>query len=466
VTKLQVVVLAAGKGTRMKSARPKVLHLLAGRTVLDHVLAAVEPLGAESTTLVIGHGGDDVRAALASKPQLQFVSQSPQLGTGHALMQAEPQLRGKTGTLLLLHANVPLISTGTLNRLVERHRSTRAAMTLLTSSVDDPYGYERVVRDPQGQVTRIVEEREASGPERSIREVSSGIYCFDLAQVLDLLKALAADAPQGEYYLTDLAPLCRRRSLKVETLQLDSAAELRGVATRVDVADLTAILRARKNRELMLGGVTLEDPNVTYVDIDVSVGADTVIGPGVMLEGRTSVGERCRIHAGSRLTNATIGDGVVVLDRSIIVDSRVGANARIGPFSHIRPDSDVAEDAHVGNFVELKKTRLGRKSKANHLAYLGDAVIGDEVNVGAGTITCNYDGVNKHKTIIEDGVFIGSDSQLIAPVRIGKGAYVGAGSSITEDVEPDALAVARGRQTSKPGWASARRARLIAEKKS
>ena len=462
--KLHVVVLAAGKGTRMKSVRPKVLHLLAGRSVLDHVLGAVGPLGAESTTLVVGHGGDEVRAALASKPQLQFVSQSPLLGTGHALMQAEPLLRGKTGTVLLLHANVPLISTSTLNRLVERHRSTRAAMTLLTSSVEDPYGYERVVRDAQGQLTRIVEEREASGDEQSIREVSSGIYCFDLVPLLELLTAIAADAPQGEYYLTDLVPLCRRRSLKVATLQLSSAAELRGVTTRVDVADLSAILRARKNRELMLGGVTIEDPSATYVDMDVSVGADTVIGPGVLLEGRTSVGERCRIHAGSRLTNATLGNGIIVLDRSIIIDSRVASNARIGPFAHIRPDSDVAEDAHVGNFVELKKTRLGRRSKANHLAYLGDAVIGDDVNVGAGTITCNYDGVNKHKTIIEDGVFIGSDSQLIAPVTIGKGAYVGAGSSITEDVAPDALAVARGRQTTKPGWAAARRARLKAEK--
>ncbi len=462
--KLHVVVLAAGKGTRMKSVRPKVLHLLAGRTVLDHVLGAVDPLGAASTTLVIGHGGEEVRTALAGKPGLQFVSQSPQLGTGHALMQAEPLLRGNTGTVLLLHANVPLISTSTLNRLVERHRSARAAMTLLTATVDDSYGYERVVRDAQGQITRVVEEREVAGDEQAIREVSSGIYCFDLAPLLELLPALAADASQGEYYLTDLIPLCRRKSLKVETLQLDTASELRGVATRVDVADLTALMRARKNRELMLNGVTLEDPAATYIDMDVEVGADTVIGPGVLLEGRTTVGERCRIHTGARLTNATLGDGVIVLDRSIIVDSRVGANARIGPFAHIRPDSDVAEDAHVGNFVELKKTRLGRRSKANHLAYLGDAVIGDEVNVGAGTITCNYDGVNKHKTVIEDGVFIGSDSQLIAPVTIGKGAYVGAGSSITDDVAPDALAIARGRQSTKPGWASARRAQLLAEK--
>ena len=461
---LHVVVLAAGKGTRMKSARPTVLHQLAGRRVIDHVLGAVERLGAATTTLVVGYGGDEVRAALEGRAHLRFVSQSPQLGTGHALLQAEAELAGQSGALLLLHANLPLISAGTLMRLVEHHRTARASMTLLTASVDDPYGYGRVVRGSDSRVTRIVDERDASGDERAINEVASGIYCFEAGSIFGSLKALAADANQSDFYLTDLVPLVRRQRQSVETLQLDSAAELRGVTTRVDLADLTSILRARKNRELMLAGVTLEDPSATYIDADVTVGADTTIGPGVVLEGRTAIGERCRIHAGSRLTNAVVGDDVIVLDRTIVVDSRVGAGARLGPFSHVRPDSDIAADAHVGNFVELKKTRLGRKSKANHLAYLGDATIGDGVNVGAGTITCNYDGVNKHKTVIEDGVFIGSDSQLIAPVTIGKGAYVGAGSSITEDVPADALAVARGRQTNKPGWAASRRAQLKSEK--
>jgi bifunctional UDP-N-acetylglucosamine pyrophosphorylase/glucosamine-1-phosphate N-acetyltransferase len=285
-----------------------------------------------------------------------------------------------------------------------------------------------------------------------------------MAPLFPALKELAGDAPEGEFYLNDLLPIVRRQKGRVETLALESADELRGVETRLDLAALAAVFRARKNRELMLAGVTLEDPATTYVDLDVTVGSDTVIGPGVLLQGRTTIGERCRIHAGARLTNAAIADGVTVLDRSVIVDSRVASGAQIGPFSHLRPGSDVAEDAHVGNFVELKKTRLGRKSKANHLAYLGDATIGDNVNVGAGTITCNYDGVHKHKTIIEDGVFIGSDSQLIAPVTIGKGAYVGAGSSITQDVPPDALAVARGRQSNKPDWATRRRARLKSEK--
>jgi bifunctional UDP-N-acetylglucosamine pyrophosphorylase/glucosamine-1-phosphate N-acetyltransferase len=428
---LHVVVLAAGKGTRMKSARPTVLHLVAGRSVIDHVLNAVDRLNATGTILVVGSGGDAVRAALAGRPGLQFAAVTQQLGTGYTLLQAESLLPARSGTVLVLRANVPLVEAGTLLRLVEHHRSKGAALTLLTAEGDEP----------------------------------SGLYCFDLAPLFAALRALAADAAHDEFYLEDLIPLYRQQKRKIETLSLESADELRSVTTRIDVADLTAILRARKNRELMLAGVTLEDPATTYVDVDVTVGADTTIGPGVELQGRTSVGERCRIHAGARLTNATIGDQVTILDRTVIVDSRVANGAQIGPFAHIRPDSDIAEDARVGNFVELKKTSLGRRSKANHLAYLGDATIGEDVNVGAGTITCNYDGVKKHKTIIEDGVFIGSDSQLIAPVRIGKGAYVGAGSSITKDVPEDALAVARGRQETKPGWAATRRARSRSEKR-
>lgn len=454
---LHVVVLAAGKGTRMKSARPKVLHPLAGRPIIEHVLRTIDGLRAVSTVLVVGHGGDQVRAALGHRPDVEFVVQSPQLGTGHALLQAEPVLAGKSGTVLLLYADVPLLEAGTLERLLEHHHQTRAAATVLTAELDDPYGYGRIVRDADGRISRIVEERDASGAERAIREINSGIYAFDLAPLFAALHGLASDNAQGEYYLTDMVSIYRRQGQKVETLCLASAAELRGVNSRVDLAELTQVVRSRKNRQVMFDGVTLEDPAATYIDADVTVGADTVIGPGVILEGATSIGERCRIHAGVRLTNATIGDGVTVLDRSIIVDSRVAAGAQIGPFAHLRPGSDVAEDARVGNFVELKKTRLGRGSKANHLAYLGDATIGEHVNIGAGTITCNYDGEKKHPTVIDDGVFIGSDSQLIAPVRIGKGAYVAAGSSITEDVPADALAIARGRQENKPGWAATRR---------
>lgn len=453
------MILAAGKGTRMKSSRPKVLHELAGRPIIEHVLRTVDALHAKASVVVVGHGADNVRAALAARPALQFAVQSPQLGTGHALLQAEAALAGKSGTLLLVYADVPLLQPGTLTRLVEHHRATKAAATVLTMKLAEPYGYGRIVRDKKGQIARIVEERDASADHRKIHEVNSGLYCFDLKPLFGSLHELAADNAQGEYYLTDLVWIYRQRRLRVETLLLDSPAELRGVNSRVDLADLGATLRARKNRDVMFAGATLEDPATTYIDIDVTIGADTIVGPGVVLQGSTTIGEGCHILAGSRLTNATVGDRVTVLDHSVIAESRVGSGARIGPFAHIRPLSDIAEGAHVGNFVELKKTSMGRGAKANHLAYLGDATIGAGANIGAGTITCNYDGVSKHPTVIEDGAFIGSDSQLIAPVRIGAGAYVAAGSSITKDVPADALAVARAHQQNRPGWAAARRAK-------
>jgi bifunctional UDP-N-acetylglucosamine pyrophosphorylase / glucosamine-1-phosphate N-acetyltransferase len=463
---LHIVVLAAGKGTRMKSSRPKVLHPLVGRPLIEHLLRTADELQAERTILVVGHGADDVRAALAHRPALEFVTQSPQLGTGHALLQTESLLADKKGTVLLLYGDVPLLTAATLGRLIGAHRHARAVATVLTTELADPYGYGRIVRDFSGRIARIVEERDASSEEREITEVNSGIYCFELAPLFESLHRLATDNAQGEYYLTDLIAAYHRRDLRLETLALPSPAELRGVNSREDLADLTRALRARKNSEVMRDGATLEDPATTAIDLDVTVGTDTIVGPHVLLEGSTTIGARCRIHAGVRLTNVTVGDDVTVLDHSLVIDSTVRAGARIGPFAHIRPQSIVGEGAHVGNFVELKKTALGRGSKANHLAYLGDATIGEGVNVGAGTITCNYDGVQKHETIIEDGVFIGSDSQLVAPVTIGKGAYVAAGSSITNDVPPDALGIARGRQENKPGWAAERRKRLAAAKSS
>jgi len=458
------VILAAGKGTRMKSALPKVLHPLAGRPLIEHVLRTVDELQATSCVLVVGHGAEQVQHALSSRANLQFALQSPQLGTGHALLMAKAALEGKAGTVLLLYADVPLLGSGTLARLVERHRTTRAAATVLTTELADPYGYGRILRDPSGAITRIVEERDASGDERAIREVNSGIYCFALGPLFASLQDLATDNAQGEYYLTDLVAMYRQRGLTVETLQLASATELRGVNSRVDLAELASIVRSRRNHDAMLAGVTLEDPASVFIDADVAIGADTTIGPGVVLQGKTTIGEGCRIHAGCRLTDAVVGDRVTILDHTVIVDSRVRSGAQLGPFAHLRPHSDVGVDARIGNFVELKKTALGARSKANHLAYLGDATIGEDVNIGAGTITCNYDGEKKHPTVIEDGVFIGSDSQLVAPVTVGKGAYVAAGSSITKDVPPDALAIARSHQENKPGWVSARRARRSAKK--
>ncbi len=458
MTDLHVVILAAGKGTRMKSARPKVLHDLAGRPLIDHVLRTVGGLDVAETVLVIGHGAEEVRAALAANTRVRFVVQSPQLGTGHALLQTESVLAGKTGTVLLLYADVPLLEATTLSRLLECHRTARAAATVLTAELADPYGYGRIVRDGAGRLLRIVEERDASGEDRAIREVNSGIYALELAPLFESLHRLATDNAQGEYYLTDLVAMYRQRGLPLATLCVSDPGELRGVNSRVDLAELAGVVRMRKRRAVMLAGVTLEDPATTFIDDDVSIGSDTVISPGVVLTGHTVIGSRCRIHPGSRISDSSLADDVTVLDQSVIVRSSIAARASVGPFAHLRPNSEVGEDARIGNFVELKKTRLGARSKANHLAYLGDATIGEDVNIGAGTITCNFDGEKKHRTVIEDGVFVGSDSQLIAPVTIGKGAYVAAGSSVTEDVPPDALAVARAPQTNKPGWAAGRRA--------
>lgn len=460
MTELHVVILAAGKGTRMKSAVSKVVHPLVGRPLIEHVIRTTTDLDVATTTVVVGHGAEDVRAALAGYPSVDFVVQSPQLGTGHALLQAQSLLTDRQGTVLLLYGDVPLLTTSTLQQLIDRHRASRATLTVLTASLADPYGYGRIVRDDSGRIERIVEERDASEAERALREVNSGIYALELDGLLDDLRNLATDNSQGEYYLTDLVSTNYRRGRRVETLCIEDSTELRGVNTRVDLAELGRVLLDRTRRKLMLQGVTLEDPATTYVESDVTIGEDTVIAPCVTLSGLTVIGARCHIRSGTRISDSTLGDDVTVLDNTLVARSAIASGAAIGPMAHLRPDSHVGPGARVGNFVELKKTVLGAGSKANHLAYLGDAVIGERVNVGAGVITCNYDGSAKHRTTIEDGVFVGSDSQLVAPVTIGSNAYVAAGSTITEDVPPGSLAVARSHQTNKEGWAAKRSARL------
>jgi bifunctional UDP-N-acetylglucosamine pyrophosphorylase/glucosamine-1-phosphate N-acetyltransferase len=449
---LHVVVLAAGKGTRMKSARPKVLHEIAGLPLIEYVLRSADPLGARSLIIVIGHMAEDVRAKVRERPGSQFAVQEPQRGTADALLKAERFLGGKSGTVIMLSGDVPLLSTDTLRRLVATHVERRAAATLLTTVLEQPFGYGRIIREV-GRVQRIVEERDASPEERAIKEINAGVYAFDLGPLFDALKSIAAGNAQGEYYLTDLVAVYRRRGLEVETLVIEDSREVQGINSRIELAEVSAVMRQSRNEQLMAAGVTIEDPASTYIGPDVVVGADTVIHPNVYLEGRTTIGTACEIHANVRIVNSTIEDRATILNFCVITDSRVASGASVGPFSHLRPGSDVGEEAHVGNFVELKKTALGRGSKANHLSYLGDTTIGAKVNIGAGTITCNYDGEKKSPTVIEDGAFIGSDTQLIAPVTVGRGAYVGAGSSITEDVPPGALAVARGRQVNKPGWA-------------
>ena len=453
---LHLVILAAGKGTRMKSAVPKVLHAAGGLPLIEHVLRTADRVSPASVVLIVGHQAEAVQTALAGRSGLRFAVQEPQLGTGHALLQAEQALAGASGTVVLLSGDVPLLQPETLRALLAHHEAAGAAATVLTAMVEDPAGYGRIERH-EGRITAIVEHKDASADQRQIREINSGIYAFDVRPLFDALRQIGAANAQGEYYLPDLVKIYRDRGLTVETVTLDDSREILGVNSRKELALIGQVLRMARNDELMAAGVTIIDPATAYIGPDVTVGADTVIHPNVYLEGRTAIGANCEIHCGVRIVNSILDDGVFVNSYCVITDSRVARGARLGPFAHIRPDSQVGEDAHVGNFVELKKTVLGRGSKANHLAYLGDAVIGEKVNVGAGTITCNYDGKKKSQTTIEDGAFIGSDSQLIAPVTIGKGAYVAAGSSITENVPPGSLAIARGKQINKPGWVESKK---------
>jgi bifunctional UDP-N-acetylglucosamine pyrophosphorylase/glucosamine-1-phosphate N-acetyltransferase len=453
---VHIVILAAGKGTRMKSARPKVLHDVAGRPMIEHVLATARRLSPASITLVVGHQGDVVRGALAAHRDLSFVVQEPQLGTAHALLTTEPLLAHRSGTLVLLSGDVPALSPEVLQRVLDVHHGARAAATVVTAKVANPHGYGRIVRDG-GKIARIVEEKDASPAERELSEINAGIYAFALDGLFDAVRGIGASNAQNEYYLPDLVSIFRGQRRPVETVMVSEPSEIQGINSRAEQAELTRHLRLEKNRALMAAGVTIEDPNTAYIDADVQIGADTVIRPGVTIERGSTIGSGCVIHSGVRISQSSIADRTVVLDHSVITNCSVAADASIGPFAHLRGEAQIGAHAKVGNFVELKKTVLGEGSKASHLAYLGDARIGAHVNIGAGTITCNYDGVRKQVTTIEDGAFIGSDSQLIAPVTVGEGAYVGTGTTVRENVPSGALAVSAGKQRNIEGWAEERR---------
>ena len=456
---IHVVVLAAGKGTRMKSQVPKVLHRINGLTLIERVLQTSAHLAPDSTTLVIGHGADRVQTSLAdSKQKLQFVVQEKQLGTGHALLQTAPLLRGKTGTLVLLSGDVPLLTPATLDALVATHSGAGAAATVITAKIARPFGYGRIVRTA-GRISKIVEEKDASPAQRAITEINSGIYALDLSVLFDALDKIGTANKQGEYYLPDLIAIFRKQRRAVTTWTVERAEEIRGINSRAELAEVTTMVRQQKNEELMAAGVTLIDPATTYVDSDVVVGPDTVLHPCVILEGSTKIGAACEIHAGARIVNSTIGDRVCVRNHTVVADSTVAAGSSLGPFAHIRPGSAVGEDVHIGNFVELKKTTIGKGSKANHLAYLGDSTIGTGSNVGAGTIFCNYDGEKKHPTVIGNNVFVGSNSTLVAPVTVADGSYIAAGSAVTANVPAGALAIGRARQENKDGWVAKRKER-------
>ena len=446
-----VIILAAGRGARMRCARPKVLHRLAGLPLIEHVVRAADRLQPERIGLVVGHQADRVQAALSHRTSLAFARQDEQRGTGHALRQAEPLFDGLGGTLVVLSGDVPLIRPETLEQLVRAHEGAGAAITVLTATVPRPYGYGRIVR-ADGRLADIVEERDASALQRRLKEINSGIYALDLPPLFDAIREIPPAGASNEIYLPDLVRIYRRRQLPVETVEVADPDEVRGINSQTELAEVKRIVRQTRNEELMAAGVTIEDPATTYVDMDVVVGPDTVIHPGVFLQGRTSVGARCELHAGVRIVDSTLGDDVVVRNHCVLQGAALANGSRVGPFAHLRPGAEMGEAAKVGNFVEIKKSSLGRGSKANHLAYLGDATIGDGVNIGAGTITCNYDGKRKHATTVGDRVFIGSGTQLVAPLTLGDDAYVGAGSCVTDDIPAGALAVARSRQVIKGGW--------------
>ena len=454
-----VLILAAGQGTRMRSGRPKVLHRLAGLPLIEHVLRAASVLTPDATGVVVGPVADQVRAQLAPHAGLAFVLQPRPLGTGHALLQAAPLLGNRRGSLVVLSGDVPLIRPETLRRLVETHERAGAAVTVLTARMGRPYGYGRIVRK-NGRLRRIVEERDASEPQRQLKEINSGIYALDIAPLFDALGKIPAGGALNEIYLPGLVTIYRRRGLGVETVEVENPDEVRGINSQTELAEVKQIVRQSKNEELMAAGVTIEDPATTYVDTDVTVGPDTVIHPSVILEGRTTIGARCELHAGVRIVDSTLGDDVLVNNHCVIQGATIAQDARIGPFAHLRPETVIGKAARIGNFVETKKTSLGDGSKANHLTYLGDATIGTGVNVGAGTITCNYDSGRKYPTTIGDRVFIGSGTELIAPVTLGDDAYVAAGSCITNDVPAGALGVARSRQVNKEEWVTRRKKTL------
>ena len=456
MTDVHVVVLAAGRGTRMKSALPKVVHRIAGVPMIEYVLESAARLSPRSTTVVVGYQADAVEEALARQSGLTFVVQEPQLGTAHALLTVEPVLEKATGTLVLLSGDVPLLTANTLKTLVGQQIASGAAATVVTAVVDNPRGYGRVIRSGE-RIARIVEEKDASSAELEVREINAGIYAFALDGLFEAVRTIAALNSQKEYYLPDLVAIYHRRGLVVETVAASSPVEIQGINSLADLAAVSRVVRQAKNADLMAAGVTIDDPWTTYIDRDVKVGADTILHPGVSLEGRTTVGEECEIHSGARIVDSSIAHRVIVLNHCVMAGATVADEARIGPFTHLRPASVIGTRARVGNFVEMKKSVLGTGSKSMHLTYLGDAIIGENVNIGAGTITCNYDGSKKHTTTIENGVFIGSDTQIIAPITVGEGAYVATGTTIRESVPPGALAVSAGKQRNIEGWVEKRK---------
>jgi bifunctional UDP-N-acetylglucosamine pyrophosphorylase/glucosamine-1-phosphate N-acetyltransferase len=456
-TPVTVVILAAGLGTRMKSRKAKVLHRAGGKSLVQHVVdTALSFTPAERIFVVVGHQSEDVRRAVAT-PGIGFIEQHEQKGTGHAVMVGREQLAGLDGFLMVLYGDCPLLRPETLQTLIATQSGGAAAATLLTAEMADPTGYGRVLRDARGGVAAVVEQKAGTPEQLAIREANMGIYCFRADLFWQHVGELRTDNPAHEFYLTDMAAIFNRAGYSVDAMRIADAREALGINNRLELAEVDRLLRDRKLREVMLAGVTVEKPETVTIDADAEIGMDTVIAPFAQILGRTKIGENCRIGTAAILTDSELADDVEIGPFTVVNRSRLERGVQAGPFARLRMDNHVEAGAHIGNFVELKKTRMGAGAKANHLAYLGDSRIGARSNIGAGTIFCNYDGARKHLTTIGEGAFVGSNSTLVAPVEVGDGAYVGAGSVITKPVPPDSLAVGRARQVVKEGWAKRRR---------
>lgn len=449
MTNTYAVVLAAGKGTRMKSSLYKVLHPVCGKPMVEHVVENMEKLGVEKIVTIVGHGAETVQSELGDRSE--YALQAEQLGTAHAVMQAESVLGSLSGTTIVICGDTPLITAETMNELLQHHKQTGAKATILTAMAEDPTGYGRIIRSEDGNVKSIVEQKDASSEEQLVREINSGTYCFDNEALFASLKSVNNENAQGEYYLPDVIEILQKEGEVVSAYAAKDFDEILGVNDRIALSQAEKTMRARIAHHHMREGVTIIDPQNTYISSDAIIGSDTIIQPGVMIEGKTIIGQNCTIGPNSHIVSSVIGNDTTI-HSSVVLSSEVGNKTTIGPFAHIRPDSDLGNEVKIGNFVEVKKSTVGNGSKISHLSYMGDASIGSNVNIGCGTITVNYDGKNKFVTTIEDDAFVGCNSNLVAPVTIGEKAYVAAGSTITKNVPGEALAIGRARQENKEGY--------------
>lgn len=448
---LLALILTAGEGRRMKSSIPKVLHPILGQPIIKYVVEEVKKISPEKMVLVVGYGSDDVKKALESD-QLVYVSQSRQLGTADAVLSSRRELDGYDGTAVILYGDSPLIRHETLRRFITTHKKNKSVLSIITARVSNPHGYGRIIRNGSGKVTAIVEEKDATRAQRSVNEINSGIYCVETGFLWKGVDQIGKKNNKGEFYLTDIVGIASRSGIEVHGFNLSVEEEIIGINNRVELSHVEELMRKRINEKLMLSGVTILDPEQTYISPQVSIGKDTVIYPQSFIYGKTKIGKRCKIGPSVWIEDTEIRNDSTIKFSSYMEKALIGANVTIGPFAHLRPGSELMNDAKVGNFVEIKKSKIGSSSKVQHLSYVGDATVGKRVNIGAGTITCNYDGLQKYRTIIEDDAFIGSDTMLVAPVKIGRGATTGAGSTITKDVESQSLAIGRAKQVTIKNW--------------